>query len=79
MTINGACNTPQKTSFTPQLKQKAPVSVFSTAAVVRLARARFAAQLGDQKRAQRELSLAADQASKDNYLQAAWRALLESR
>ena len=55
------------------------MSVFATAPLIRFARARFAAQLGDQKRAQLELSLAADQAAEDAYLQAAWKAFLERR
>ena len=75
----GACTTPQKVSFTPTLKQKAPVSVFATAPLIRFARARYAAQLGDQLRAQRELSLAADQAREDEYLQTAWKDFLEQR
>ena len=61
----------------PSLKQRVPVSVFATAPLVRLARARFAAQLGDHERAKRELSLAADQAGGDEYLKAAWKAYLE--
>ena len=79
MVLIGACTTPKTASFTPTLKQKASVSVFATAPLIRFARARFAAQLGDRKRAQRELSLAADQARKDEYLQAAWKAFMERR
>ena len=79
MVVIGACTTPKKVYFTPTLKQKSSVSVFATAPLVRFARARYAAQLGDHQRAQRELSLAADQAREDEYLQAAWKEFLEQR
>ena len=62
----------------PEVKQKAPISVSSTAALVRVARARLAEQTSDLRRARRELSLAADQLPLDHYLKAALKELLES-
>ena len=50
----------------------------STAALVRVARARLAEQTSDLGRARRELSLAADQLPLDHYLKAALKELLES-
>lgn len=61
------------------VKQKVPPSVSFSAPLVRVAKARFAAQFGDLKRAKRELGLAADQAGDDAYLNAAWQAIKEGQ